>query len=103
MSIFNLICIRLAAEKLSFVFEGSAVGAFGFGGVGFVGADLDMIEAAAVAVSAVIGAVVDAAADVSVSFHNKKPPSRFAIIFNEKGGNIQEKCSILFFLFIKIL
>lgn len=67
-----------------------------------MGTDLDMIKAAAIAVFAVIGAVVDAAADVSVSFHNKKPPSCFAFIFNEKECNIQKKCSILFFSFIKI-
>ena len=58
------------AEKASaFVFKGSAVGAFSFGGVDFVAADFDMLKAAAIAVFAMIYAVIDVASDVSVSFH----------------------------------
>ncbi len=58
------------AEKASaFIFEGSAVGAFSFGGVDFVAADFDMLKAAAIAVFAMIYAVIDVASDVSVSFH----------------------------------
>ena len=60
------------AEISAFIFKGSAVGAFCFGGVGFVGAYLNVIKAAAVAVFAMICAVIDVTADVSVSFHNLK-------------------------------
>ena len=82
-------------KKSAFIFKGSAVGAFCLGGVGFVAADFDVIEAAAVAVFAVVCAVVNVASNVSVCIHNKKPPFRFAVIFNEKAGFIQK--SILFF------
>ena len=56
-------------QNSAFVFERAAVGAFCFGGVGFVGANLNVIKAAAVAVFAVICAVVNIASNVSVSFH----------------------------------
>ena len=57
-------------KKSASVFERAAVGAFCFGGVGFVAAHLKMGQGAAVAVLAGVCAVVDVATDVSVSFHN---------------------------------
>lgn len=60
---------KMAEKASAFVFEGSAVGAFGFGGVDFVAADFNTLKAAAVAILAMIYAVVDVASDVSVSFH----------------------------------
>ena len=69
------------AEISAFIFKGSAVGAFCFGGVGFVAANLDVVKAAAVAVFAVICAVVDVTADVSVSFHNLKTSFSFYFYF----------------------
>ncbi len=59
---------------LAFVFEGTAVGAFAFGGVCFVAAYFNVVKAAAVAVFAVINAVIYVTADVFINFHNKKPP-----------------------------
>ena len=53
-------------------------------------ANLNMIKAAAVAVLAVICTVVNITSDVSVSFHNKKPPFCFAIIFHKSKGFIQK-------------
>lgn len=57
-------------KKSASVFERAAVGAFCFGGVGFVAADFNVIKAAAVTIFAVICAVVYVASNVSVSFHN---------------------------------
>ncbi len=68
----------------AFIFKGSAVGAFGLGGVGFVAADFNVIKAAAVAVFAVVCAVVNIAADVSVCIHNKKPPFVLILFFTEE-------------------
>ena len=82
-------------KTLAFIFKRAAVGAFCFGGVGFVGANLNSVKAAAVAVFAVIGAVVNVASDVSVCIHNKKTSFCFDFIFNRKAGFIQEKRSIL--------
>ncbi len=59
-------------KTLASVFKRAAVGTFGFGGVGFVAANLNVVKAAAIAVFAVICAVVNVATDVSVSFHNLK-------------------------------
>ena len=86
-----------SGKTLAFIFKRAAVGTFCFGGVGFVGANLDSVKAAAIAVFAVICAVIDVTADVSVSFHNLKPPFRFAFIFHSKGGFIQKT-----FYFLKI-
>jgi len=90
-------------KKSAFIFKRSAVGAFGFGGVRFVAADFDMVKAAAVAVLAVVCAVVDVASDVSVYFHNKKPPYRFDFILHKTKGFIQEKRSNYQNRHIKIL
>ena len=43
--------------------------------------DFNMVKAAAIAVLAVISAVVDVTADVSVSFHNKKTSFLFCFYF----------------------
>ena len=73
------------AEISAFIFKGSAVGAFGFGGVDFVAADFDMLKAAAVAILAMIYAVVDVASDVSVCFHNKKTSLPYCMTKEEKN------------------
>ena len=44
-------------------------------------ADLDMVKAAAVAILAMISAVVDVTANVSVSFHNKNASFLFCLYF----------------------
>ena len=54
-------------------------------------ADFNVIKAAAVAVFAVISTVVYITANVSVSFHNKKPPFCFAFIFTAKTLFIPKK------------
>ena len=64
-----MICNRRSGFLSAFIFKGSAVGAFGFGGVGFVAAHFNVVKAAAVAVFAVICAVINVASDVSVCFH----------------------------------
>ena len=66
-------------------------------------AHLNMVKGAAVAVLAVVCAVVDVASDVSVYFHNKKPPYRFDFIFHKTKGFIQEKRSNYQNRHIKIL
>lgn len=54
-------------------------------------ANLDVVKAAAIAVFAVICTVVYITANVSVSFHNKKPPFCFAFIFTAKTLFIPKK------------
>ena len=71
-------------KTLAFIFKRAAVGAFCFGGVGFVGANLDVVKAAAIAVLAVICTVVDVTSDVSVSFHNLKTSFSFCFYFSQQ-------------------
>ena len=78
--IFKIICNRRSGIS-AFIFKGSAVGAFGFGGVYLVASNFDMIKGAAVAVLAVICAVVDVAANVSVCFHKMKTSFFLLILF----------------------
>lgn len=89
-------------KTLAFVFKRAAVGAFCFGGVGFVGANLNSVKAAAVAVFAVICAVIDVTADVSVSFHNLKTSFSFCFYFSQQR-RFYSKDVLFFKIFHKIL
>ena len=63
-----------------------------------MGANLDVVKAAAVAVFAVICAVVNVASNVSVSFHNKKTSFLFYFYFFTKAKVLFKKA----FYFLKI-
>ena len=76
---------RSSGQGLLFQLEALAVGALDLSGVGFMGADLDAVQAAVVGILAVVGAVVDRALDAlvrgafaaavgAVLHHGQRPP-----------------------------
>ena len=76
---------RSSGQGLLFQLEALAVGALDLSGVGFVGADLDAVQAAVVGILAVVGAVVHGALDAlvggavaaavgAVLHHGQRPP-----------------------------
>ena len=66
----------------AFVEEGFAVSALAFGGVALVGANLNFVESAVIAVFAMMCAVVYAASNVFVSFiHGLNTSNSFCIYF----------------------
>ena len=76
---------RSSGQGLLFQLEALAVGALDLSGVGFVGTDLDAVQAAVVGILAVVGAVVHGALDAlvggavaaavgAVLHHGQRPP-----------------------------